>query len=105
MPTLRQISATGMPSAPCLRMNAFWASENFEAFIVLRSSQPGNRRRKLYPKRSSLAASEQVCEQVLVEALVTQASVEAFHEAILHRFAGRDVVPFDAVLLLPGPQR
>ena len=24
----------------CFRMNAFWASENFEAFIVFRSSQP-----------------------------------------------------------------
>jgi hypothetical protein len=44
---LRQMSATGMPSAPCLRMNAFWASENRDAFIALRSSQPGNQRRKL----------------------------------------------------------
>jgi integrase len=33
-----------------LRINAFWASENLEAFIVLRSSQPGNHRGKLYPK-------------------------------------------------------
>jgi hypothetical protein len=32
------MSATGMPSAPCFKMNAFWASENFEALIVLRSS-------------------------------------------------------------------
>jgi hypothetical protein len=30
-----------------LRMNAFWASENFEAFIVLRSSQLGNQIGKL----------------------------------------------------------
>ncbi|MGY6644833.1 MAG: hypothetical protein ACXIVD_06390, partial [Salinarimonas sp.] len=27
-------------SAPCFRMNAFCASENFDAFIVFRSSQP-----------------------------------------------------------------
>jgi len=27
-------------------MNAFWASENFDAFIVFRSSQPGRVRRK-----------------------------------------------------------
>jgi hypothetical protein len=27
-------------------MNAFWASENLDAFIVLRSSQPGRLRRK-----------------------------------------------------------
>jgi hypothetical protein len=39
-----------MPSAPCLRMNAFWASENLEAFIALRSSQPRNHSGKLYPK-------------------------------------------------------
>src|SRR5579863_678810 len=47
IPALRQISATGIPSAPCLSMNAFWASENLEAFIVLRSSQAGNHRGKL----------------------------------------------------------
>jgi hypothetical protein len=28
------MSATGMPSLPCFKMNAFRASENFEAFIV-----------------------------------------------------------------------
>jgi hypothetical protein len=32
-------------------MNAFWASENFDAFIVFRSSQPRNAwRGKFYPK-------------------------------------------------------
>jgi len=30
-----------------LRMNAFWASENFEAFIVLRSPSRENHRGKL----------------------------------------------------------
>jgi hypothetical protein len=39
-----------MPSAPCFKMNAFWASENLDAFIALRPSQPGNRRGKLYLK-------------------------------------------------------
>jgi len=38
---LRQISATGCPSAPCFKMNAFCASVNFDAFTVLHSSQPG----------------------------------------------------------------
>src|SRR5437588_11613353 len=47
IPALRQRSATGMPSAPCLRMNAFWAFQNLDAFITLRSSQPGNHRGKL----------------------------------------------------------
>src|SRR6185437_6174813 len=59
MPALRQTSATtGMPPALCFRTKAFWASENSDAFMALRSSQPGNRRRRLYPKRSSLAASD-----------------------------------------------
>ena len=44
----------------------------------------------------------EVGEQVLVEALVAQAAIEALHEGILHRFARCDVVPFDTALLLPG---
>ena len=37
-PAFRQISATGVPSSPCLMMNAFCASVNFDAFIRFRSS-------------------------------------------------------------------
>jgi len=44
---VRRTSVTGMPPAPCFKINAFSASENFEAFIVPRSSQPGNWREKL----------------------------------------------------------
>ena len=44
----------------------------------------------------------EVSEQVLVEALVAQPTAEALDEAILHRFAGCDVVPFDGVFLLRG---
>ncbi len=40
IPAFRQMSATGIPSDPCFRMNAFWTSENLLAFIVFRSSQP-----------------------------------------------------------------
>lgn len=47
----------------------------------------------------------QVGEQVLVEALVPQAAVEAFDEPVLHRLAGRDVVPLDPALLLPLQDR
>ena len=47
----------------------------------------------------------EVVEQVLVEALVAQPAVEALHEAILHRFARCDVVPFDAAFLLPRQDR
>jgi hypothetical protein len=43
-------SATGTPSLSCFRINALWASENFEAFITLRSSQPGNRDGELWPR-------------------------------------------------------
>jgi hypothetical protein len=39
---------------------------------------------------------------MLVEALISQAAVEALDEAILHWFVWRDVAPFDAALLLPG---
>src|SRR6185312_964865 len=41
-------------------------------------------------------------EQVLVEALVAQPAVEALDEAILHRLAWCNVVPFDVAFLLPG---
>src|SRR3954454_2998860 len=44
------MSATGMPSLPCFRINTFCASENFDAFIVFRSSQPGNQTRKTLAK-------------------------------------------------------
>src|SRR4051794_40685208 len=54
------------------------------------------------PFFDDLACVLDVGEQVLVEALVTQSAVEALYEAILHRFAGRNVVPFDITLLLPG---
>lgn len=43
----------------------------------------------------------QAGEQMLVEALVPQPPVEALHEAVLHRLAGLDVMPFDAAFLLP----
>ena len=57
-------SATGNPSAPCFRMNAFWASENFESFIVFRSSQPkGNDAENSNPKRSSFKGSDQSIRQ------------------------------------------
>lgn len=53
------------------------------------------------PFFDDLARLFEVGEQVLVEALVAQAAVEALDEAILHRFARRNVVPFDTTLLLP----
>lgn len=40
-------------------------------------------------------------EEVLVEAFITQTSIEAFHKAILHRLSRRNVMPLDGVILLP----
>ena len=53
------------------------------------------------PCRNQMAGMAQGWEQVLVQALVPQTAVEAFHEAVLHRLARRDVVPFDLAVLLP----
>ena len=44
----------------------------------------------------------QAMVHVLVEALVTEAPVEALDESVPDRLSGRDVVPSDAPLLLPG---
>jgi hypothetical protein len=49
-PAPRQISATGISSVPCFRMNAFWASENRDGFIVFRSSPAREQTRKTLPK-------------------------------------------------------
>ena len=54
------------------------------------------------PCFDDLADLGKVREQGFVEALVAELAVEALDEAILHRFARRDVVPFDVTLLLPG---
>src|SRR5690606_15703 len=43
----------------------------------------------------------QAVEYLLVEALVTQAAVEALDVAILLRFAWVDVMPFDAIVVGP----
>src|SRR6476660_2363552 len=63
MPALRQMSATGTPSPPCFRMNAFCASENLDAFIVFRSSQPGNQTRKTLVKNGPVCW-EQITEGI-----------------------------------------
>lgn len=44
----------------------------------------------------------QRCEQVLVQALVAQATIERFHKAILLRLARGNVVSRDAGVLAPG---
>ncbi|MES3150763.1 hypothetical protein O6Y00_00010 [Sphingomonas faeni] len=40
-------------------------------------------------------------EQVLVQAFITQASIEQLHDAVRLRLAGRDAIPFYAGVLAP----
>ena len=47
------------------------------------------------PGSDDLASLIEVQKQALVEKFVAHAAVEGFDVAILHRFAGSDVVPFD----------
>lgn len=54
------------------------------------------------PCFDDLAYLDEVGEQGFVQAFVSKLAVEALDEAILHRLARRDVMPFDAALLLPG---
>jgi len=49
-----------------LRINAFWASENLEAFIALRSSPPGITAKNSNLKRSSFVGSYQVAQTLTV---------------------------------------
>lgn len=44
-------------------------------------------------------------EQGHVEAFVAQAAVEAFDEAVLHRLARREIMPFALTLLQPAQDR
>src|SRR3954453_11729809 len=53
------------------------------------------------PSLDDLSGGAQAAEQVLVEAFGAEATVEALHEAILHRFTWSDGVPFHGVSLLP----
>ena len=53
------------------------------------------------PCRNQMAGMAQRREQVLVQAFVPQATIEALHEAVLHRLSRCDVVPFNLPILLP----
>ncbi|TNB46709.1 hypothetical protein FF124_17140 [Martelella lutilitoris] len=57
---MRQTSATGTPSSPCFRINAFWASENFDAFIA---STPSPSRKNTAENSNSKRSSSQGAEQ------------------------------------------
>src|SRR5262245_44478073 len=50
-----------LPSAPRFKMNAFWASENFDAFIALRSSPARESTRKTLPKNDPVLRPQSIC--------------------------------------------
>src|SRR6266568_255193 len=54
------------------------------------------------PSSDDLASLIEIEEQALVEKFVAHAAVEGFDVAILHRLAGRDVVPFHVMLFAPA---
>lgn len=54
------------------------------------------------PIRNLGAGVVEAEEQGFVEKLISHPAVEAFKEAVLHRFARRDEVPSDLVVLQPG---
>jgi hypothetical protein len=54
------------------------------------------------PFLDDLTSFVEICEQVFVQAFVAQPAVEAFNKTVLHRLAGRDVVPLDPELFLPS---
>ena len=57
------------------------------------------------PCLDDAASLAEAVEQVLVETFVPQAAIERFHERILCRLPGCNVVPFDAGLLHPFQDR
>ena len=66
IPAFRQISETGIPSSPCLMMNAFCASVNCDAFNALRSfSSQGDQRGKLYLTTRVFQGSRPASEPLL----------------------------------------
>ena len=57
------------------------------------------------PSHHQIARMVKAIEQMLVQALVTPATVDAFNIAVLHWFTRRDVVPIDFAVFLPLQDR
>src|SRR6202034_2085312 len=72
------MAATGTPSFPCLRMNAFCASENCDAFIVFRSSQPReNTAENSNSERSSFRGADQRKDRTMKRSRFTEEQIIA----------------------------
>ena len=57
------------------------------------------------PRLDDASCHRQAPEQMLVEAFVAEAPIQAFHEDILDRFAWRDVVSLYTPVLRPSQNR
>jgi hypothetical protein len=57
------------------------------------------------PSAERLARMGEVIEDLFIKEFVAQAPVKAFNEGVLRRFAGRDVMPANAVFVLPFKHR
>src|SRR3546814_7573958 len=57
------------------------------------------------PGRDHCAGMIEVEEQRLVQKLITHPAIEALDIAVLHRLAGRDIMPLDADLAAPCEHR
>ena len=53
------------------------------------------------PSLNDLPCMTVTREQMLIQTLVTKATVEALDKTVLHRFPGLDVMPLDAGVFLP----
>jgi len=54
------------------------------------------------PSFDDSAGFSETGEQMFVKEFVAQSAIEGLDEAVLRRLARRDVVPFDAMFLLPA---
>ena len=54
------------------------------------------------PSFDDPAGFSETGEQMFVKAFVAQSAIEGRDVAVLRQLARRDVVPFDAIVLLPG---
>lgn len=59
----------------------------------------------IHPTRNHGSRMGQIMEQGPIEKLIPHPAIESFHEAILHRLAWRNVVPFDSMLGTPALDR
>ena len=57
------------------------------------------------PFLDDVASVAIVAEQMFIETLIPQASVERLNKAVLHWLSWSDLVPFNATILLPGKYR